>query len=69
MDFLTDVPTATELFTILLVVDRFLIILVLINLGTRMGTEVVEHAFFECIVSIHGLSYMIISDRDPCFVG
>ena len=69
MDFLTDVPTATEPYTISVIINRFLKILVLINLGTNTDTEVVACVFFEYIVCIHRLSYTIIPDWDPYFVG
>ena len=70
MDFFTDVPIATEAYTILVMVDRFSKLLVLINLGTKIDTEFIAGVFFEYIVEIYELPCIInniISDLDPHF--
>ena len=68
MNFLTDVPTANKLFIILVLVDRFLKILVLINLQTKINTVAVACVFFEYVVCIYGLHHTIITDQEPCFL-
>ena len=69
MDFLTELPTVLDKFTVLVVLDRFSKILRLIPLGEQTDTESVPCAFFDHVVCIHGLPQTIISDCDPRFVG
>ena len=70
MDFFTDLPIATEPYTILVMVDRFSKLLVLINLGTKIDAEFIAGVFFEYIVDIYELPCIInniISNWYPHF--
>ena len=69
MDFLTELPTVSGKFTVLVVVDRFFIMLSLISFGEQTDTESVAYAFFDYIVCIHGFPWFIISHHDLRFVG
>ena len=69
MDFLTDLPTVSGKYTVLVVVDRFSKMLRLIPLGEQTDTDSVAGSFFDHMVCIHQLPCTMISDGDLRFVG
>ena len=50
------------------VVDRFSKYVLFVPLNSSTAVDV-AHAFFDYVVSQHGLPNAIISDRDPRFTG
>ena len=70
MDFLTSLPTSDGMSMILVVVDRFSKMIRLIPMAmddSATDARSVAAAFFDNVVTIHGLLRTIVSDRDPRF--
>ena len=67
MDFLTDLPMADGLMSLLVVVDCFCKMLHIVPLKEGTSTQDVATAFFANVARLHGLPATIITDHDPRF--
>ena len=69
MDFITDLPKSEGKSVIMVVVDRLTKYAHFCALSHPFKSSTVATSFMETIQNLHGNPEIIVSDKDPIFIG